>query len=456
MFTMHTDSSPATDPSLCWRIGAAAIDITPTQSVFLFGYPHVPRMSTGVHDPLLATACWVEYEETACLFVGCDLIWLSKALTTRIREKLAAELGLPVQAIMLSATHTHSGPVTTRMLSNSADPTVPAPDTAYLQQVENAILDAARQANKHARPAQLSLACINSSGLGGNRHDPAGPAIESWPIFYATEPDTDKPFAIMCICPMHPTVLHADSTVISGDFPGLARQALQDAFGSGCQYLHHMGASGDQSPRHVTREKTMREAKRLGDIMAQRMMDSFSTARPLFPEQIRAKTAFLDLPLRKLPSEEESRLACKRARARLDHLQAMGADPIAVRSAKVDWFGAEETCTLATAYLEGKLADTATSCLPAELQVIMLGDQVLVGWPGEIFIEFALDVMNKYPNTHVATLANGELQGYLVTQAAIDEQTYEAGNAIFASPESGQRFATITGDLITQLDQSTA
>ena len=36
--------------------GAAAVDITPKKSLFIYGYPHVERMSEGAHDPLFASA----------------------------------------------------------------------------------------------------------------------------------------------------------------------------------------------------------------------------------------------------------------------------------------------------------------------------------------------------------------------------------------------------------------
>lgn len=38
------------------KAGAAKQDITPEQSLFLFGYPHVERYSQGTHDPLYASA----------------------------------------------------------------------------------------------------------------------------------------------------------------------------------------------------------------------------------------------------------------------------------------------------------------------------------------------------------------------------------------------------------------
>ena len=36
--------------------GTGRVDVSPQESMFLWGYPHVERMSSGVHDPLFATA----------------------------------------------------------------------------------------------------------------------------------------------------------------------------------------------------------------------------------------------------------------------------------------------------------------------------------------------------------------------------------------------------------------
>ena len=40
------------------RAGAAQVDVTPDSPQFLYGYPHCERISTGVHDPLLASALY--------------------------------------------------------------------------------------------------------------------------------------------------------------------------------------------------------------------------------------------------------------------------------------------------------------------------------------------------------------------------------------------------------------
>ena len=54
--------------------GAAIADITPADSQFLFGYPHVNRYSTGVNDPLLSTALYLSDGVTQAIFVANDAI----------------------------------------------------------------------------------------------------------------------------------------------------------------------------------------------------------------------------------------------------------------------------------------------------------------------------------------------------------------------------------------------
>ena len=86
--------------------------------------------------------------------------------------------------------------------------------------------------------------------------------------------------------------------------------------------------------------------------------------------------------------------------------------------------------------------------MPAEIQLIRIGPWSFVAWPGEIFVEFALQVKSRHPNTFIISLANGELQGYLVTKEAVAEAGYEASNALFASPASGEQFVLETLELL--------
>ncbi|MEX0776845.1 MAG: neutral/alkaline non-lysosomal ceramidase N-terminal domain-containing protein [Phycisphaeraceae bacterium] len=447
--------SSAAQPAT-WRIGAAETDITPAHSQYLFGYPHVARYSTGVHDPLLASAMYIgDGELHGALFVACDIIWVPQEVAQRARQRIAQATQVPVESIMVSATHTHSGPITASMISNADDPHVPPPDPAVLTQLEEGIVSAAAKAWRTAAPATLAYACVDGSALGTNRRDPAGASIPAVPMLVARDAHSHAPLAVMVVVSMHPTVLHEDWTHVSGDFPGLARRWLQaNVVGQRCPLVYHMGAAGNQSPRHVVKANTIAEAERLGQILGRAIAAGIQQAQPVTPVSIEAATVQVDLPVRQFPSVQEASARLDQVKAHLKHLQETSSDRAHIRTAECDWFGAQETLTLARASANGMVDQAARSCMPALVQVIRIGEHLFVGWPGEIFVEFAQAVMQRHPTVHIITLANGRLEGYLVTAEAVAEGGYEASNAIFASPQSGQRLVDATLHLIDRLAPS--
>ncbi len=428
--------------------GAATVDVTPDEPHFLFGYPHVARRSTGVHDPLLASALFLSDGETAALFVAVDAIFVPKDLAARARRRIGDSIGVPTANVMTTATHTHSGPVTVKYLSNESDPVVPDPDPRFLQQMEDGIVAAAIAAHEAARPAEIGLAVADGSVVGGNRRDPAGPSNPRVPVLSVRTADDHAPIAAMLVCSMHPTVLHEDSTLLSGDFPALARQYLQRTVLGGCPVVYHTGPCGNQSPRHVVHGNTYAEAQRLGEALGNSVAAALAEVYYRSEISISCRRAIVNLPLREFPTEEEAARRLRQVRERLERLRREEAAPGTVRTAECDWFGAEETLVLARAAGGGALRDAAARCMPAEIQAIRLGQWTFVGWPGEVFVEFGLQVLENRPDCFVISLANGELQGYLVTAEATAEQGYEASNALFRSPDSGELLVRRTLELL--------
>jgi hypothetical protein len=424
--------------------GAAVSDLTPSGSVFLYGYPHVARDSTGVHDPLQCAALYLRGGGGEVLFLANDLIHFSQALIAEIRQAITAETGVPAEAIMVTATHTHSGPVIVDHVSNAADPTVSKPDPAYLQWIVRQIAAAAKTAVNAARPAELGFVVARAQGVGTNRHDPTGPADPEVPVLLARAADTHAPIGAMVVYAMHPTVLHEDSTLISGDFPHFARRFLQEhALGANCPVLYHNGASGNQSPRHVTRANTFAEAQRLGELLGRAIVDALPMMTFGVPASLAVRRKFVDLTVREMPDRARAQQALGAAREKFQRLQREKAPRAAVRTAECDVFGAEETAELAIAAVDGRLARAAADCSPAEIQVIEIGPWRFVGWPGEFFVEYALELKRRAPGTFVITLANGELQAYIVTAEADARGVYEARNALFAHT-NGSRIVDAT------------
>lgn len=435
-------------PSSPLQAGSTAVEITPKKSVFLHGYPHIKRYSTGVHDPLFASALCLESGGRRVLIVASDVIYISRQSTLRVRKRIADKTGIAEADILLSATHTHSGPKMLDPIATAADSVVPPTDAKVVAEIENGIVDAAVDATKHLRPAEIGLAVADATGVGTNRRDPEGPRDLNVPVLFVRDLK-GKPIAVMLVCSMHPTVLHENSTLITGDFPSLTRRHLQSKLHApGCPILYHTGPAGDQSPRHVTESNTFAEAKRLGRIVADaalKVIPSIEFSREI---ELDCRSALVTLPLRTFPPEADAKARLERAQKRLETLRRKTAPKTETRTAEVDLFGAEETLSLAKANAAGKVVKVAATCMPAEVQLLRIGQWNFVAWPGEMFVEFALEVKRAQPDTFLISYANGELQGYLVTKKAANEGGYESQNAIFQSPESGQMLVAKTIELL--------
>lgn len=418
--------------------GAATADITPTDSQFLFGYPHVRRYSTGVHDPLLSSALFLSDGKTSLLLVANDVIYVSRSTARRVRDRIARETGIPAANMMITATHNHSGPLTVDTLSNEGDATVPKTDPRYVERFEDGIVQAALQAVRHAKPVEIGFAVADGSCVGTNRHDPKGPSDPETPVLVVRDSQSKAYVAAMLVCSMHPTVLHEDSTLITGDFPAMMRQCLQDELlGKDCPVVYHTGPCGNQSPRHVTKANTFDEATRLGQMLGRSIASAVRSMSYSGDISLARTRVLVDLPRREFPTVDEAREHVEEATRRLERLRQSNADRREVRTAECDWFGSEETLALAKAAAEKRLNAAIASVMPAEIQLMRIGPWFFAGWPGECFVEFSLMVKAAHPNCHVISMANGELQGYLVTEEAMQKHWYEAMNSLFCSPESG-------------------
>lgn len=426
--------------------GAAEVDITPAKSLHLFGYPHVKRNSTGVHDPLLSSALYLRSGGEQQLFVGNDVIFVPRDLAARARQRLETSTGVPASAICLTATHTHSGPVTVAYASNADDETVPPPDPEFLQQLEDGIVAAGKQAVKNAVAAEVAFAVADGSCVGGNRRDPGGPSIPEVPVWLVRNAASGAPIGLMLVVSMHPTVLHEDSTLYSGDFPGQARKQLQATWP--VPVVYHTGACGDQSPRHVVQGNTMAEAERLGHALADNVLAALEPAAFTADLPLGHATTAVKLPLRTIPSEPKAAADLDKAQARYTALKKSQPGSPETRTAEVDLFGAQETLTLAKAAKKGVLEAAADACMPVEIQCFRLGARRIAAFPGEIFVEFVLDLQAEFAGLHAITMANGELQGYLVTDEAVQDGGYEASNALFKSPESANLLMDHAAELL--------
>ena len=93
------------------RTGAAHTDITPAGQVWMAGYGDRDRRSEGVYQPLGAGAVYLGGADDEALLIAADLIGFDLAYATQAKQRIAAATGMLPRQVILTATHTHCGPL---------------------------------------------------------------------------------------------------------------------------------------------------------------------------------------------------------------------------------------------------------------------------------------------------------------------------------------------------------
>lgn len=237
------------------RIGVGKSDLTPRVGVEMAGFgAYINRHSIGVRDRLWARAMAFEAGGDPAVIVSNDLCVIYRATTERICELVSEATGTPPERVMVTCTHTHSGPETGGLIGWGQ------PDQPYLELLPDRVAAAAVAAVEDLRPATLSHTEVPCGGIGVNREYDQRPSLdealrEDWRPAHPELTDTTAHvllarddsggmigFATSFGC--HPVVCCAQTRWIHGDFCGVATNLIErehpDAIG-----LFLQGAQGD-------------------------------------------------------------------------------------------------------------------------------------------------------------------------------------------------------------------
>lgn len=435
------------------KAGVARVEVTPRKPLFLVGYPHVPRVSTGTHDPLWASALYLSDGARSILMIGVDILFVHRASAAACRAAIVARTGVVDEAILISATHTHSGPVTGEMLAWRDDPVVPPPDAEYVRAFEEAIIEAGVAAWKGAQEAECAVASARVDGVGGNRLSRDGLRDAEAGVLVVRRRGDRRILGLNVVYSMHPTVMHEDSTLVSSDFPGAARERLERS-APGAVVVYHTGPSGNQSPRYWVKGQTFAECERLGALLGDRVWSAIEA----LPESafsggwtVDAAVDTVCLPPRRFLEVARAEAGLAKARATFERLRREGAGHGPVRTAECAVFGAEEAVVLARAQANGELDSWQRRYEGARVQALRIGPSVLVGLPGELFVEYGLEIKRRAGGqVFVISMTGGELQGYIVTPEADAAGGYEASCSFFR-PEAGALMVEAAVKLVGRL-----
>src|SRR5690349_10529955 len=112
---LFCSSSPAQAverPAASWKAGVAKVRITPERFMWMSGYGARNKAAEGKLQDLWAKALVLEDPDGhRGILVTMDLVGIPRDLSVAVRDELKKQYGLGREAIILSVSHTHTGPV---------------------------------------------------------------------------------------------------------------------------------------------------------------------------------------------------------------------------------------------------------------------------------------------------------------------------------------------------------
>ena len=411
------------------KAGAAAADITPKEFPMNMPGGFNANLATTAHDPLSARALVLDDGKTQVVWVVIDNLGVPKKVVAEAKELAAKATGIPVEHMLVSGTHTHSG-VNPADEPSAAD----AKAVAYRQVMLEGISQAIIRAHASLRPAAVGAAARPLTHEVFNRRwylkpgkmppnpfgeydqvkmnpgtspevldRPAGPTDPDISVLSVVDAKR-KPLALFANYSLH-YVGGTPAGQVSADYYGEFARLMPSRLGAGEGFVAAMsnGTSGDINnvpflvgrPPRAPFEQIRIVAGEAADVAWQAVRDIPKHQNNVV---LGVRQRLVTLKYRKPTKEQllyaQAILAIKdkEAIARLPRL----AQDYAAR-------------TLSAANRPEETVDVI-------LQTIGIGDVVLCAVPFETFAETGLELKQKSPfgRTIVIGIANGK-HGYLPT-----------------------------------------
>ena len=404
-----------------WKAGVARVDITPKEPMWMAGYASRNHPSEGAVHPLWAKALALrDPAGKKAVLVTLDLCGIGRDLSNLVRDAAQKRHGLQRDQIVLSGSHTHSGPVvgTNLITMYKIDDAQRAKIVEYARFLENALGNVIDRALAGLEDMHLTWETGRCDFAVNRRNNPeknvpelrqtmalTGPVDHDVPVLRLRSSD-GKVRAIVFAYACHCTVL--DGYQFCGDYAGFAQLELEHRY-PGSQAMFMAGCGGDQNP--IPR-RVLELAQHYGRQLADSVAHVIET--PMRPIEGPLRTGYqeIDLAFGPLPSQEQierdSRSSDFYIASRAKHL-------------------------LKTISAHGPLSQT----YPYPIEAWRLDDLTWIFLGGEVTVDYALRIKRNLGSsrTWVAAYCN-DVMAYIPSLRVLKEGGYEGATAMiyYAQP----------------------
>jgi len=402
-------------------VGVAREVITPEIGGFLFGYNDHTK-SHSVNDDLTVTALVIKSPKNSALIISATVCLIHSDLVKEISEKAGAAAGVPAEHVIVSATHTHSGPHTTHY---SQFKSFGKFDKKYCDKILIPKCEAAAKAASSAAVPVKTGVGVTESHVGINRrqllddgtvilgqnpwdvYDPAMTVIS----FKSTK--KNQPVANIIHIGAHCTAAGINHE-ITRDWAGVMTDRLETESGAVTIFLN--GTLGDVAPRMANGGSTgdLSHAMELGGLAGIDAVRAYNNIRTFYNETLQVACGDLSVPYKPpIPEAEVKKL---------------------LKTKDVDERGFMKSSLTCLAGMYRK-KDPGPEEWSTRQVIVRIGPVVFVPFPFEVSSEIGLRLRNYSPFEHTLLLSctNGS-NSYLPAQNQICRGGYEIESFLWFRP----------------------
>ena len=434
-------------------------DITPPKGLELAGYPHYPRNNEGFHDPLYAACMYLRSGDQEAVMITLDLLFFSKKHVQAVQDRVKKSCGIPADRVMISCSHTHSGPWAAGRLdieSLEAGKQQPAEYVAFLIDTLSRIIQEAKEAAFPAEFTWTTALCGSEVGVGGNRRTPGGPHDPYVSVMAIRDLEGRVRGAITNYS-LHPTFIHEWSNVCTADYPCHLKLEMEEQL-PGCLVGFAQGTSGNQSSRYYRQGESFDEAERVGRLMGKAALKALASATWRKEIAIASATRQTPMEIRSFGTEEELMARAEKEEAIYKDLYARYGDSknrdeyYLWQNANLKLLGTEDQLGYVRMQKKGIPLELVEDENPVGVQVLRLGDVCVIGLQGEYFVEYGiyLKAMAGFGTVIVNSLTGGCLPGYCYTPQAYVTGGYEVDTSMLP-PDFGLKLCNLALDAAKEL-----
>ncbi len=440
--------------------GVSAVALTPPVGIPMGGYGGRQGVSQGVHDQLEARALVLAAGGKRIGLVVCDLLALDLKTLQTFHHLAAQPSRIPSSHLLVAVTHTHSGPAYGEfahryMFGPMPHPPSPARFARWEAELPHAMGRAVQQAEAALQPVQMAAAVATVRAAVNRRlpdafgeirlhPNPDGP-IDPDALVVRFETPEGQAVATLIAYACHPVVLCEDNLELSADFPYFVRRHVEQSSGGLALYLN--GACGNLNPRQ---RGDFVVAQEIGEEIATAALAALKGAPRKQPAMVTGGWMKVQCPARPLPSlAAAERYVEVTQRAMAGHPNV---DNYERRRLRAEAERAKQQLHRHQ-YVDRRLEllRAENRQISAIVQVLAVGEVVLLGFPGEMFVELGLSAKGRYRRPYCGVVGyTNELIGYVPTESAYREGGYEVDSAL-VGPGAGERLVEAVVSLAHQI-----